>query len=154
MAEDDVLFCRNLRTYLEKVLWPAETLGVVSLYNPSHPESSKRRFEPFDSAGLPGALALVFPNAAARLLLSDSRVLLHRRRGPSIGSRLTDVVVGEWAQRSGWPAYLHWPSLCQHIGETTSVWQPEQDFAVRQAISYVGEDFDAQSLHQQGMLTG
>jgi hypothetical protein len=34
IVQDDVVFSRNVRRYLEQVLWPADRLGVVSLYEP------------------------------------------------------------------------------------------------------------------------
>ena len=152
MVQDDVLFCRNLRSYLEAELWPEEQVGVVSLYNPLKVDRTTRGFERYSSqGGLPCALALVFPNTAARLLLADMKVLLHRRRGPTIGRRLVDTVVGQWAERSKWGAYLHWPSLCQHIGETTTVGTAAQDLVVRRAEGFVGEAFDALSLSQRSI---
>jgi hypothetical protein len=151
MVQDDVLFCQNLREYLEAVLWPAETAAVASLYNPLAGPTCDCGFEKVSAGiGMPGALALLFPNAAVRMLLGDRKVLLHRRRGPTAGRRLTDVVVGQWAERSGFPAYLHVPSLCQHIGDTTTVWEAEQDRVIRTAPSFVGETFDARSLNTGG----
>lgn len=155
MVQDDVLFCRNVRPYLESILWPADRLGVVSLYNPLPGQSSQVGFVPYASAGgMPCALALAFPNVAARLLLGDRKVLLHRRRGPTVGKRLIDSVVGQWADRTGNSAFLHWPSLCQHAGETTTIWDAGQDRVVRQAVSFVGESFDALTLGESNMHVG
>ena len=152
MVQDDVLFCKNVRQYLETALWPSDRLGVVSLYNPLPPQTAQVGFWPYDPAGgMPCALAMAFPNAAVRLLLGDMKVLLHRRRGPTVGRRLIDTVVGQWADRSGWGAFLHWPSLCQHIGETTTIWEAAQDLVVREAPSFVGESFDAATLCERPM---
>jgi hypothetical protein len=149
MVQDDVIFCANLRPVLENTLWPEERLAVVSLYDPL-PESGRgaepgyRRLS--TSGGLPGALALAFPNLAARLLLSDRQVLLHRRRGPSQALKLIDVVVGQWAERHQLSAWSYFPSLCQHVGHTSTIWPETEDRVKRQAIGFVGESFDALEL--------
>ena len=149
MVQDDVVFCANLRSFLEATLWPADRLAVVSLYNPlledgSTPKSGYRSIP--SSGGLPGALALVFPNLAVRMLLSDRHVLLHRRRGPSHALKLIDVVVGQWAERIQVPAWGFCPSLAQHIGETSTIWPESEDRIIRRAASFVGETFNALEL--------
>jgi hypothetical protein len=145
MVQDDVVFCRNLRPLLETLLWPAERLAVVSLYNP-RPSSDPAESWAFEALpaheGLPGALALAFPNHSARLLLADAQCLLHRRRGPSQALKLIDTVVGQWADRAALPALAVWPSLSQHIGQTSTIWPESEDRIVREAISFVGEGFD------------
>lgn len=146
IVQDDVVFSRNTRAYLERVLWPCDRLGVVSLYHPGRrvDETGFVRLDCED--GLPGALALLFPNAAARLLLGDREAILHRRRGPTVATRHIDVVVGQWAHRLGLPAYCHRPSLVQHIGQTTTVWGESENSVIRQATDFLGEEVDALSL--------
>lgn len=144
MLQDDVVFCRSLRSYLETVLWPAETIGVVSLYNPTRCDS-EQTFKCSRPGGLPGALALCFPNFSVRLLLGDPDVIAHRR-GARNGTKLIDLVVGEWAERHGLASYLHFPSLTQHIGKTTTIWPSSEDNVTRQARGFVGEEFDARLL--------
>lgn len=147
LLQDDVVFCRNLRAYLERVLWPDETVGVVSLYNPLKDGDGEPGFLQRSSAdGLRGALALCFPNYAVRLLLSDAALIGHRRNGETNGARLIDVVIGRWADQSGLATYYHAPSLAQHIGDTTTIWSSSQDKIARQSKDFVGEEFDAMSL--------
>ena len=144
MFQDDALLCRGLRPYLEQMLWPHERLAYVSLYNPLAEPGSDPRWDAM-SAGtlLPGAVALVFPNYAARLLLADSQVLLHRRSGPTNGLKGTDAVVSAWAKRRNLPELIHAPSLVQHIGDTTTVSPAGQDRQRRESGSFVGAEFDA-----------
>jgi hypothetical protein len=73
-------------------------------------------------------------------------VLLHRRRGPSHALKLIDVVVGQWAERNQLSAWSFFPSLCQHVGHTSTIWPETEDEVKRQAISFVGEAFDALRL--------
>jgi len=90
--------------------------------------------------------ALVLPNYAARLLMGDPYVLAHRRRGATNGTRLIDVVVGQWAARSGLSAVGHFPSLTQHVGDRTTIWGAAEDAAPRRSPTFVGPTFDALSL--------
>jgi len=123
LCQDDVLFSANLRDYLERVLWPAPHVGVVSVYCPSHYGLGKPDgFHVEDHGwGTWGALAYVFPNPSARAILTDSLVVNHRHHGPAAGTRNIDSVVGSWCTRSGLPYYVHVPSLAQHVGATSTI---------------------------------
>ncbi len=142
LIQDDVVFCRELRTYLETVLWPAPNLAAVSLYSPSA-RNTLTGFDRLTAATLPGALALVLPNVAARMLLGDEQLLTHGRRQPPRLSALIDVAVGDWARRAGLPIFLHEPSLAQHIGDTSTLWHEAPASAPRRSEHFVGEEFDA-----------
>ncbi|HUF63380.1 MAG TPA: hypothetical protein VMN36_14990 [Verrucomicrobiales bacterium] len=147
ICQDDAVFCRHLREYLETHLWPAERVGVVSLHTPRHHTGSSPGFFPFDPGwGAWGAMAYLFPNASLRNLLSDPRVINHRHRGPGDGLRNVDSVVGDWCRRSGVPYFLHSPSLSQHTGETSTLWKNSSLRGRRSAADFPGEDFDARRL--------
>ncbi len=146
MVEDDVLFCRGLRAYLERELWPVERLGFVSLHTASHQDRpGQTGFYVNDLRGgiQWGAQAIVFPNASARLFLRHPRVINHRSRGPLGGRFQIDVVAGAWAQSVGLPIYTHTPSPTQHIGATSAMWSGQPSLAGnRVASSFPGEDKD------------
>lgn len=124
ICQDDVNFAAGLRSYLESVLWPAQTIGVVSLYCPSHEHTPGpagfQAIEPGWDAW--GALAYVFTNPGLRYFLSDLEVLNHRHHGPAQGNRNIDSVVGAWCQRTRQPYFIHRPSLVQHTGRTSTIW--------------------------------
>jgi len=144
LVQDDTIFCRNLRRMLEKTLWPAEKLGLVSVFCPAPYAHGERGFRRVNSSlGLFGAQTYIFPNAAARLLLSHPEVIAHRLRGDTDGVALIDVVVGEWASKERLPVYYHSPSLAQHIGDTTTIWGDAQLRGRRTSRDFVGESFDA-----------
>lgn len=147
MIQDDVVFCQNLRSYLEHVLWPVEAVGVVTLYNPRASHDDETGFQRLPTAGgLPGALALAFPNSAARQFLADSQIWNHKWRNAPTAAKLIDVVVGQWAERVNLPAWAHVPSLVQHIGDRTTLWGQAEDAQPRRARTFAGELFDARSL--------
>ncbi len=123
LCQDDVLFSRGLRQYLEDCLWPAPEVGVVSIYCPSHYHSEKAGFHVINKGWDSwGALAYVFSNPSARAFLSHELALNHRHHGPAKGLRNIDSVVGSWCRDSGLPYFEHSPSLAQHIGETSTIW--------------------------------
>tara|TARA_R110002111_G_C6005195_1_gene373762 strand:+ start:2523 stop:3230 length:708 start_codon:yes stop_codon:yes gene_type:complete len=124
LCQDDVLFSKDLRSYLELNLWPEKQIGVVSIYCPSHYQQETksgffREDRGWDSWG---ALAYIFSNPSARSLLSDSMVLNHRDFGPAAGLHHIDSVVGYWCERNRLPYYVHSPSLAQHIGESSTIY--------------------------------
>ena len=123
MCQDDALFAREVKPYLEATLWPTSRVGVVSLYCPTHEhiENFAGFHEIKRGSAAWGAVAYVFSNPGIRNLLSDQTVLNHRHHGPSAGLRNIDPVVGSWCQRSKLPYFVHVPSLVQHIGETSTI---------------------------------
>ncbi len=141
LCQDDVLYAEGLRDYLEDQLWPAETLGVVSLHTASHQDRGDR--EGFFPADLGwdawGAQAYVFPNAAARAFLRNVSVVNHRHRGPRDGLCNVDSVVGQWCRDSGLDYYLHTPSLTQHVGDTSTLWENARTKGRRIAATFNGE---------------
>ncbi|QDT44045.1 hypothetical protein Pan241w_41500 [Gimesia alba] len=124
LCQDDVLIAENTRAYLERRLWPAAEIGVVSIYCPSHyQQNSTPDFIREDRGWRSwGALAYIFSNPSARLLLSDVTVLNHRGFGPAEGLKQIDAVVGLWCERQQLPYFVHSPSLVQHIGETSTIY--------------------------------
>lgn len=125
ICQDDVLFAEGTRRYLETVLWPAPDAGVVSIYCPSHyAAEGKNGFIKEDRGWQSwGALAYLFSNQSVKLFLSDFDVLNHRFSGPAGGLRNIDSVVGRWCQATGRPYFVHFPSLTQHIGDTSTIWE-------------------------------
>jgi hypothetical protein len=124
ICQDDVLFSKNLRDYLELNLWPADQVGVVSIYCPSHYQQTTNSGFIREDRGWSswGALAYVFSNPSARSILSDPLVLNHRDFGPAEGLHNIDSVVGYWCERHQLPYYVHFPSLAQHIGEFSTIY--------------------------------
>ena len=152
MVEDDVLFCRNLRSWLEQELWPADRVAVVSLFTPQIYAKEVRGWHITSAgAGLAGAQGLVFPNVAARMLLAHPWAVNHRRQGGSSGLKETDAVIGRWAQAVGLPVYHHSPSLTQHDGETSTLEHGELRCSNRYSRDFVGEEFDALFLLSQAI---
>lgn len=143
ICQDDVLYAGGLRRYLEEALWPESPVGVVSLHTASHQDRDAIGFGAADLGWSAwGAQAYVFPNAATRAFLRHPLVRNHRHRGPGQGVHNVDSVVGAWCRASGLPYILHGPSLTQHIGETSALWDRADATGRRRAASFPGEDVD------------
>ena len=147
MVQDDAVFCGGLRKYLERELWQGEKVGVVSLHTPSHQTHDKRPgfFEADVGWNSWGAMAFIFSNASARALLRHPAVINHRNRGMGEGMQNVDSVVGHWCRLAGLPYYLHAPSLCEHIGLTTTLWSMDSLDGRRSSSDFPGEDVDISS---------
>ncbi|MGQ9576493.1 MAG: hypothetical protein ACUVUC_14365, partial [Thermoguttaceae bacterium] len=100
MVEDDVVFCRGLREYLERTLWPADPAGVA-ICSPYCPEAYQRVARGWhrEDRGryLVSCLSWAVPAGAARAVLAELAPLLRTGR-PLRGA---DYLVGEWAARTG-----------------------------------------------------
>jgi hypothetical protein len=125
IAQDDALFAADLgvRGYLERVLWPGKTPWVVSLFCPRPYTQAQPGWYPFRGVWVWGAQAFVFSREAAQCFLADLEVVRHRwtrQRSP-----LADIdwLIGQWAARRRRAIYFPTPSLVQHIGEVSSLWQ-------------------------------
>ncbi|MCH7726770.1 MAG: hypothetical protein IH991_09860 [Planctomycetes bacterium] len=137
----------TVRPLLERILWPSSKVGVVSVYSPSTYTGGPAGLNVVDGRlGLFGANTFIFPNAAVRSLLSHGRIVNHRLSGPSAGLRLIDDVVGFWSHDRDMPAYYHTPSLGQHIGESSTIWNIDQLSGKRISSDFVGQEFDALCL--------
>jgi hypothetical protein len=145
MVQDDALFYsrENLRQYLEQVLWPGKTPGIVSLYCASpdaRPESGW-----FEYAGRwkYGAVALAFPREIAQRFVTAPSVLRHRWAEGDEGRARIPEVVAEWAFATSTPIYYCSPSLVQHIGETSAIWPGGNELTpARRAGRFLDEDIE------------
>jgi hypothetical protein len=133
------LFCKNVKPYLEKVLWPSSDASVVSIYTP-RPYASNNKWS-HGILPLWGAVAYFFlPETLDSLLMHP----IIRRWD---GDKCIDIKVGEWTDAINKVPFYHNPSLAQHVSECSSIWgddiPAEGD---RAAFEFVGENFDALQL--------
>lgn len=145
--QDDFVTVRNLKTYLEHWLPPH---GYQNLYSfPSNESLAKGRgWHVSNQRGL-GAVALVFSQSAARLLLSHDHMM--RKPGdPMMGDRKLDGAVVDSFRQSGWKEWVHYPSLVQHTGQVSSMGNNPHELSK----SFPGEDFDALTLLDGSAGTG
>jgi hypothetical protein len=142
VAQDDALFFsrEDQRGYLERVLWPGESPGLVSLYCSAAYTPPEPGWHRHQGRWVWGALAFIFPRELAKQFVTDRVVLEHRWSGPDRGLTHIDVVIGAWADRCRIPIHYPAPSLVQHIGDVSTLWQAERATGKRRADLFAGDD--------------
>ncbi len=143
--EDDLVTYKNLRQYLEQTEYSKES--YLNLYTfPANQQLCPNGREGWyisNQRGL-GAVALVFNQEAAKLILTSPHMIAHLSNPIKRGRRHRSVdggIVTAFKQ-AGWKEQVHNPSLVQHTGVITSMGNRKHP----EAPSFRGEDFDALSL--------
>lgn len=136
--QDDVIYARNIQNYLDKIDLPP----IFSIFKPQHYLKNNETWaEMRRGQYLWMAQTLFFRNDIAKLLVKDSSLWKFD------GDKQVDNRVGLFAEKHDIPVSYHVPSLCQHIGDTSSIWNngvaAEED---RAANDFVGESFDCLKL--------
>lgn len=161
--QDDVLFPRNLRDYLESYYpengyqncychYQGKTLAEEREqkgWQDSDPQQTPNR--PNNPKGR-GALALVFDKPTTQKLLSSEFLIQYPANGFR-GWKCNDGAVFNALKKEGILEYFHYPGLCKHIGEESALQQvvkerwPRNDHPSQpETGSFVGEDFDCKEL--------
>ena len=137
LSQDDVLYARNLRGYLETIPWP-ET-GALSVYTSERYSQKMGGGDAWGWSAIPfraleGSLAIVARSDKIKRLVKNR--VASRKQG-----KFFDALLGNWLSRNGGLRF-HYPSLAQHIGETSVVHPGAGNFGTRRASTFVGADFD------------
>jgi hypothetical protein len=123
MLQDDVILHDRgpLREYLEQVLWPGDREGVISLFYTGNDIGPGWHLD--RGAWSWGAQAFVFPRVLARQLVADpgtAQALLTAATGRHMP---IPSVLFAWAVRGGIDFWFPAPSLAQHIGNVSTIWE-------------------------------
>ena len=143
--QDDMVACRNLRSYLEMSTYPER--AYLNLFtDPSNTRdavgwSESATLGDCVSQGGRGAVALVFSNEALRTLLSHKH-FVDRPLDLDRGHRAVDGGIVTAMNKAGWREHIHNPSLVQHTGDVSSM----GNMPHIPAPSFPGESFDATTL--------
>lgn len=137
--QDDIVAYKNLKTYLDTC---ELTDGYYwNLYTfPQNEDLRKPGVDgwyPSNQRGR-GALGLVFTNNTVfRLLTSEN--MQAKPRATKNPHRSIDGVIVTAMNRVNILEYVHYPTLLQHTGTTSSIGNPQHD----RPFSFKGEEFDA-----------
>ena len=126
----------SLPEYLDRVLWPTDPPGLVSLYCSSAYTNDHAGWHEISEEWVWGALAFAFPRERASQFLTDPEVIAHRWK--SNGLRLIDEVIGKWAVHQNVPIHFPTPSLVQHLGTTSTIWPGVPSAGFRRADWFAG----------------
>jgi len=131
-VQDDAVFCRGLREYLDANLWPAGDVALCSPYCPTPYRSRIGGWHAEDRGWyLVGAVCWVIPPAAARSIIAELGNMQARSR--------IDARIGRWAQQNGRSVWYHSPSLVQHVGSGNSALGDPLVISLRRAADFIGQ---------------
>lgn len=143
LFQDDVVFCRNVRAYLDSVKFPEKS--YLNLYTNHENQSlcpyKHIGFYPTRMTGR-GALALVFLGSSVPQLLQHPHMVNKLRAVGERGWRYIDGGIVESFKLMGWREMVHNPSLVYHIGYRST----HSKGHYPPARSFPGEQFDAMEL--------
>ena len=134
LVEDDVVFCRGLRAYLERRLWPADPaeIALCSVFTPAAYRQPTPGWHPQRRGHyLVASQAWILPPGAARAVLNDLKGV------PSAHN--ADWMVGQWAEKANRSVWYHTPSLAQHVGLGNSALGDNLISDLRVADDFPGE---------------
>lgn len=141
LVQDDVIFPGTpaVRRYLEAAFWPGDRPGIVSLFCSSQYTQQQPGWSAIDETWVWGAQALAFHPEVLQQFLTSTMAYEHRRRTdkPRIGLTHVDVLIGQWAEANDVPVWFPTPSLAQHIGHVSSLWETSRALGLRRADCYV-----------------
>lgn len=137
----------DLRDWLESLLWPGDKPGIVSLYCSSEYRRDEAGWYRFEGDWVWGATAFVYSPDTLRQILLSTELLKHRWDGTGRGLKGIDVAIGAWAAKSDTPIWFPTPSLVQHTGQVSTLWDTARAVANRRASLVVraAEATDADS---------
>ena len=124
LFQDDIEAADGLRAWSDSQLWPLGA-GLVSLFTPRvHADDRPgwRLLRP-GFHRVYGGQALAFRRDVLEEFLADPHVL----REVHAGRHGDDAVVAAWAARRGLPIAYHSPSLVQHVGPVSSIYEEGPD---------------------------
>jgi hypothetical protein len=138
LLQDDVVpYDRgSLRDYLERVLWPGERPGLISLFHTGHETTPgwRRAETNWDW----GAQAHVLSPGAARALVSDNELSRSVLAASAENHIPIPELIYDWVMRKGIDTWYSIPSLTQHIGNTSTIWMDAAISGGRRASWFSG----------------
>jgi len=146
MFQDDVVFCQNIKQYLNQSLWPSDKAAVASIFTPYQYSGRERGWKSISlGESLWMAQAYIFNPKYIDEFLTDTDILKWD------GDKNIDTNVGKWIEKKELEIYYHVPSLCQHFIINSTLWPNMPAIGLRAAGDFVGEVYDATSLCSTGV---
>ena len=127
------------RQYLESFLWPDDGACIASLYCSTKYVQETAGWHKFDKSWVWGAVAFVFSRDALKAFISSPIVFDHRELPDDQGLIEIDVLIGKVAVALDIPIYYPSPSLVQHIGTISTLWDTARAVNGRRASQFLGD---------------
>ena len=142
-VQDDALFHPDSKSFTEKILWPEERVGFVSLYTPAHYSTKPNSRGEYRSTGVNrihtksmwGACALVWPRKVveeilnhdftknwngARAKTNNKQVMEKRRQHPYLVQN-SDTAIGTLMNKMKRSMWFVDPSPVEHFATTSAI---------------------------------
>ena len=142
LVQDDAYWPGHLpmREYLEQCLWPGTEPGLVSAWCCTDDTASEagwhRRISPWKF----GAVVFIFSRESAIEFVQDPQMQQLCDSRPENHSGGISMLVGNWAARVGVPVHFPTPSLVQHLGDISTIWENSRAVGVRRASRFLGDE--------------
>lgn len=139
IVQDDTLFPNApVREYLERTLWSTDSDGfigeqVASLYCCGQDQDVVDGWAPFQERWKYGAVAIVFSSEAANAFVHSPEAIAHGFDSEDRRLAGIDDVIGHWLVSRGLHMLRPTPSLVEHIGHVSTLWQTARAVGVRAA---------------------
>lgn len=136
VQDDVVVYPRpELRPHLEAVLWPETDICVISLFCSQLYAKDTWGWHRYHKRWQWGAQAFIFSATALRRFLANNMTVDHCLWS----DRGIDTVIGVWAKQNAVPIYYPTPSLVQHVGHVSTLWDTSRIVGGRRADPYIGD---------------
>lgn len=117
-VEDDAVVCRQAKTFMERLLWPSERCGAITIYAANIPDTRKHYPQMFlhRRYGIMGTLFMIWRPECLRQIVWGDGVPAHMATLPChpADARGVDTWLGNELNRIGWEMWTVTPSLVQH----------------------------------------
>jgi len=145
LVQDDALWPAHLpvREYLEWALWPDLQRGLVSCWCCSDDTASEAGWHTIARPWKFGAVAFIFPRECAERFVRDPEIQHQCRSGGNAATAGISMLIGNWAWQAGIPISFTTPSLVQHIGEVSAIYETSRAVGIRRASRYLGDEVRA-----------
>ena len=145
IIEDDVLFSKNIRKYLETALWPSvsEHGCICSIFTPTIYASDECWHIENRGSGTWMSQCRIYHPRSAKKFVAD----LENSPRLQTKCRQIDAAVGGWAEENGVNIWFHSPSLTQHISPQNTSYETKRylDARIGYARDFIGEN---RSIHE------
>lgn len=161
MSEDDVVYNKDSKRYLEFSFPHLGHFGSLSLYTPSRYHRFNFRGWHDECHGVEtwSTVTVIMPKESVIQFFACEDTQRHRFQdifnAPLVQwgvncdpqNSVKDAVLGHWAKKNRLPIFYHTPALAQHIGIKSTISNETASIDNgRQAADFVGEDVELQFL--------
>lgn len=142
VVQDDAYWPSHLpmREYLEQCLWPGSEPGLVSAWCCTDDTADQSGWHLRDRPWKFGAVAFIYSRETAERFVRDPLIQQQCSTRPENQSGGISSLVGDWAARVGVPVYYPTPSLVQHLGDVSTIWENSRAVGVRRASRFLGDE--------------